>query len=275
MKVYVVYRCLYGEDFVQESINSIEKYADKIFVFWTNKCWGNVSDCIYKNKKVIFQPKYDSVVEKIKELKNPKIIMIEQTKEMNPSSVPWNLYTTIINNYILPNYERPDIIIIPEVDHVFRNDQAEIALTEFINRNLSCAKTRQIELWRTPLYRIAERLTRVGVVFWNLNNVNKLPRTGGNGEVKNIMEINCYVHNFGFAISEKVMFWKHMTAIGFSSTIGDSLPNEDWLDKWLMWSFANNNSDLEISKGYEHTIPMAFPYNPKELPELIKERYDL
>jgi hypothetical protein len=67
------------------------------------------------------------------------------------------------------------------------------------------------------------------------------------------------------------MYWKHMTAIGFSQKIGDDLPNEDWYeDKWLNWNFETNNQNLEISKGHEHLIPRALKYDRNELPELLK-----
>ena len=51
MKIYVVYRCLYGEDFIEESIRSIEPYAEKIFVFWADKPLANVKEANYMGKK--------------------------------------------------------------------------------------------------------------------------------------------------------------------------------------------------------------------------------
>ncbi len=275
MKCYAVYRCLYGEDFVQESINSITDYVDKIFVFWTDKVWGHAKGCIYKNQPVVFPKKFDSVVDKIRELNNPKIILSKQTPQMNPGSVPWNLYTVLVNNYVLPDYKRPNIIILPELDHVFRDDQINGALIEFKESKLVTARTRQIELWKTPKYRIAERRNRIGVVFWNLDLVANLSVTKGNGQVPGTPELSHYVHNFGFAVSEKVMYWKHMTALGFSKVIKDCQPNEGWLDKWLTWDPETNNKDLEISRGYEHTISHAFKYDPAGLPELIREKYSL
>jgi len=269
MTTYAVYRCLYGEDYVRESILSIIDHVDRVFVFWTNKPWGNVSECIYKGVKVKFPEKFDDVVQKIRDLNNSKIILIEQTKEMNPYSVPWNLYTTLINNYVIPNHGKPDIFIIPEVDHVFRKDQVEAAFNEFIGKGYQSAKTRQIELWKTHLFRIPERAARIGVVFWNMTNLSKLPTTKGNGETSNIHVLDSFVHNFGFAISEKVMYWKHLTALAFSSVIKDSIPDENWLDMWMTWDYETNNKDLEISKQYRSSIPCAIPYNGRELPEKI------
>ena len=275
MKVYAVYRCLYGEDFVKESINSITDYVDQIFVFWTNKAWGDINSCVYKGLTVQFPEKFDSVISRIKELNNPKITLIEQTREMNPRSVPWNLYTTLINNHILPNYDKPDIIIIPEVDQVFRDSEIRKAIDEFTESGLTVAKTRQIEMWRSYKYRIQERRNRVGVVFWNMRDLIELPTTKGNGEIDNTPELSYYVHNFGFAVSLKVMYWKHMTALGFSSKISDSIPNEQWLDKWINWTLEKNNENLEISLGHEHTISLAYHYSYELLPEEIKKKYGL
>lgn len=270
-----VYRCMYGEDFVQESIKSIIDHVDKVFVFWTNKPWGHINSCIYKGEEVIFPERFDNILDKIQELNDPRIELVEQTMGMNPRSVPQNLYTTIINGFIIPNIGKPRLIIIPEVDHVFKSDQIDGAIKEFIDSGLTTAKTRQVELWRSPGYRIAERPGRIGVVFWNMTDIDGLFRTGGNGEIGSIPIINKFVHNLGFAVSEKVMYWKHMTALGFSKIICDSIPAEDWLDMWTNWDYETNNKDLEISKNYRSTISHAFPYDPAELPELIREKYKL
>ena len=71
------------------------------------------------------------------------------------------------------------------------------------------------------------------------------------------------------------MYWKHLTAIAFSQKIRDFPPNENWYDKWLNWTIDGNNKDLEISQGYEHTVPYAMRYNGDELPEIIKEKYGI
>ena len=80
------------------------------------------------------------------------------------------------------------------------------------------------------------------------------------------------VHNLGFCFSYDVMRWKHLTAIAFSKIVGDAPPNEDWLDKWNSWRKDNQLTNLEISKGNEHSIPRAYGYNVDELPEVLKHR---
>ena len=52
--IYAIYRCYYGEDFIQESIRSITDYVDKIFVFVDNTPWGSADECVYKGETIKF-----------------------------------------------------------------------------------------------------------------------------------------------------------------------------------------------------------------------------
>jgi hypothetical protein len=268
---YAVYRCLYGEDFIQESINSIIDYVDRVFVFWTNKPFGNTSGCTYKGEYIEFPEKFDSIIDKITELNNPKIVLINSY-----SDTPFNQLTYIINDILLDKFDRPNLIMIIEPDMVFRQDQIEKTFKEFEETKLVSASTRQVELWKTVDYVIPERL-RTGVVLWNMDMVNVLPKTGvvGNAIGVPMCFLNSYVHNFGFCMSEKNMRWKHLTALAFGEIIGDSVANENWYESvWKSWNYNTNNTNLEISAGYEHLIPYAEPYDTTLLPQLIKEKYD-
>ncbi len=117
------------------------------------------------------------------------------------------------------------------------------------------------------------RKGRLSVVFTKIIG-NEMPRTNRHSDIcgKPITRITPHVYNFGFAVSEKTMYWKHMTAIGFSQKIKDSPPNEDWYEeKWLNWNPSLRN--LEISRGSEHLIPMAIPMPDKyDIPQSVKER---
>jgi hypothetical protein len=143
---------------------------------------------------------------------------------------------------------------------------------EFERSNISTCSSRQIEHWKSPLFRIPERKHRTGAVLWNMKSVDLLPRTGTQANISNMPISNYYVHNMGFAVSSKAMYWKHLTALAFSRKIADSLPNERWYeDRWLSWHIKNNNTNLEISVGREADIPFAYPYNPKHLPDSLRE----
>lgn len=264
--IYAIYRCLYGETFVQESINSITDHVDKIFIFWDDKPWGDVIGCNYKGQWIQFPKKFDDILDKIKELKNSKIELIYDHVYDNRGQ-----FTHLVNNHILPNYPKPDIIMIIEVDQIFRQDQFVASLKEFKWSGLVCADTRQIELWRYLNYRISERKDRIGVVFWNMRQVDKLPKTYRQGNIENMPRLSTQVHNLGFAISEKIMYWKHLTSLAFSQKIRDSMPNENWYEKkWLNWDFETNNSNLEIAQGCEYLIPYAIEYDTNQLPETIR-----
>jgi hypothetical protein len=267
MKIYTVYRCLYGEDFIKPSLLSIKDVSDKIFVFWTDIPFGNIKSCIYRGKEIIYPKNIDNVVAKIEELKLPNLNLMYDYYENSPD----NQVTHLINDLILPDNEKPDIIIFMEPDMVWRKDQLNNAIEEFINSDNLTASSRQVELWREVRYVIPER-QRTSSIFFNMNKLNMIPRTGFSGNAEGMGRLNYYVHNFGFCISEINMYWKHVLSIGFSKVIGDSCPNEDWYeDKWLKWDIEKNNYDLEISEGYEHLIPYANFYNSIELPEVIRE----
>ena len=149
---YALYRCLYGEDFIQESINSVIDYVDKVFVFWTDKAWGGTDRCTYKGEEILFPSKFDRILDKINDLDNPKIELVHAH-----TNSPFNQFTHFVNDILLERYDRPDTLIILEVDHVFRKDQLEKCLEIFESSDMDCATTRQVELWKTFDFRIPER----------------------------------------------------------------------------------------------------------------------
>jgi hypothetical protein len=57
-----VYRILYGEDFIEDSIISLINYVDKVFVFWDDVPWGDVKQATYKGKTVQIPKKIDDVL---------------------------------------------------------------------------------------------------------------------------------------------------------------------------------------------------------------------
>jgi tetratricopeptide (TPR) repeat protein len=267
--IYAVYRCLYGEDFIQESIKSISDHVDKIFVFWDDTPRGNITECIYKGEVVKFPEKFDGVVDKIRELDNPKVELIHDHPDSDE-----NFLTHFVNDIILPNHKKPSIILYLEVDHVFRSDQIKKAIDEFMENDYLFATTEQIEMWKDLYHRLPEREDKVGVVFCNFGKLRKMPDTLKHGGIVVMPKLSAYVHNFGFAVSEKAMYWKHLSAIAFSQKFGGSAPYEDWYEeKWLKWDYETNNENLDVSEQYR--ISSAMPYNDDKLPEYIKEKYNV
>lgn len=274
MKRYAIYRVLYGEDFIQESIMSIQKYVDKIFIFWTAKPFGSVKKVNYKGQEILLPKKFDNVLEKIKSLYLSHVIMINAHYDHN-----MNQFTDIVNKRILPYYEMPDTIIIIESDMVFRDDQAQKSIQEFESCEKDHASTRMIEFWKTPYYRCPGniRAGHMGVMFWDIRKLGKMPRTRRHANINGTPHrLNAFVHNFGLCFSEKNMYWKHLASLAYSQFLGDSLPNEMWYENiWLNWDYEKYNKNLEISQGYSHLIPFAEPYNVRELPESIKKKYNI
>jgi 2-polyprenyl-3-methyl-5-hydroxy-6-metoxy-1,4-benzoquinol methylase len=273
---YAIYRCLYGEDFIQQSIKSIDDYVDKIFVFWDDTPWANATGVKWKGNYVVFPKKFDNILDKIRALKNPKIIL-KRDHQFNNN----NQFTHFVNNLILPNYERPDEIMVPEVDHIWRRDQLESAIQSFKESGATHAATSQHELWRTYEFKVPRN--RFGTVFWNMNKVKKLPKTGRQANAPGGIQLGEFNHNFGFCISREVMYWKHLTALAFSRGIGDAVPNPNWYErKWLTWDFKKNNKDVEISLGREHRIPRIERYKDKvpeimwlEMPDYMRRRMNI
>ena len=275
--VYAVYRCLYGEDFIKESIESIIENVDKVFVLYSTKIWGNVTEVKYKDEIIKFPKKFDNLIEKVQEIKSDKIVVLDQGEFWTDK--PWGNYTSIINGIVIPKYGKPDIFVLPEVDHVFADGDFEIALDLFKDLDLIVAKTKQKELWKSPKYILPFR-DRIGTVFWKMEDLEEFPATHGNGQpinntVLSSLVIPVYVYNLGFMVSKKAMYWKHLTAIAFADIIGDSRPNISWYEnKWLNWDYETNNSDLEISIGYEKDLPYAKKYINCRLPDSIMNRYE-
>jgi hypothetical protein len=264
-----VYRVLYGEDFIQESILSILPHVSKVFVVKAEKPWGNTLGVMYKNNWVTWPEKFDNTREKILALNEPKVEVID---DYWPT--PNQQLTHIVNDLILQRC-RPETVVFIEPDHIFSKKEAIKAFEEWKTYRGSQASTKQLEHWRTPLFCVPERPNRTSVVFHRING-QPIGSTGFNGALDGIGRLSARVNNLGFCISENVMYWKHLTALAFSKIVGDSPPNENWYeDKWLKWDYKLNNSDLEISLGYEWTIPRAIPCEVSALPELIIKRYNL
>jgi len=267
-----VYRLYYGEDFILDSIESVLPVVDQVFVCWTDRPLAGLDGPIeYQGQKHPIPYPIDYAVEKCHAIasRDSRVKMIFDHVDSNVSQ-----FTHLVNDIIVPDFGRPDVVIIPEHDHVWRLDSLMTALDEFLAReDVACATSRQIELWRTPRYRIPER-QRTGTVFWDLDLARKLPPTGRQAEVRGMHRLQAEVHNVGFCMSERNMLWKHLLAIGFSKKIGDSPPDPAWYDRWRTWTPMKGNRNLEIARGYAHLISHAEPYPEDELPEIILRRLD-
>jgi len=272
MKIYVIYRLRYGEDFIIDSIKSIVDSVDKIFIYYTTNNFGGVTTCNYKGEVITIPEKIDDSVSKVSTyiVENELYEKVYLTNDSRSLIVPDNQFTYYAN-LILEHSDSPDMFMFIEHDMVWREDQLKLAIKEAKNHFCSCS--RQVELWRTPAYRIPER-QRYSCIFWTKAFKNgEFPMTNKSGSVLRPRWLKAFVHNFGFCMSEKNMYWKHLLAIAYSKKIEDSIPNENWYeDRWLNWDFVDNNVNLEIAKGYESLIPYALPYPERYLPVITKRK---
>ncbi len=267
MKIYAVYRCLYGEDFIQESIAAIEPYVDKVIVIWSDVPWGNVQEVQYKGDTVVIPKQIDNIIQRIKGMPGEKIHLIHDNV-----FTPENQFTHFMDDIVLANFEMPTHVMFLEPDMVFKKQELELTLESFDNANLITASTKQIELWRNFDHRIPARV-RPGCILWNMKWIGSVfPPTGKSCNYVILPYLPSMVHNFGFCVSDRSMYWKHLLAMGFSEKINDSPPNPEWLEKkWHAWNGMSNNRDLEVSLGKEYEIPCAIYYDRRELPETILE----
>src|SRR6185369_12401937 len=250
MKRAAIYRILYGEDFIVESIESILPHVDRVFVVIAPRPWGTSTGVTYKGEWVSWPAKFDGVRDRVLGMDEPRVGVLD---DFWPT--PAGQYEHIVNDLIAPHYS-PDEILIMEPDWVFSEQEAASTIAKWTaHPELKSACARQVELWRTPTWRIQDRgFARPTPTLHR--------QTGGeHGALPSL------VHNLGFCFSESTMRWKHLTAIAFSAEIRDCAPNPDWYEKtWLHWHPGSNNRNLEIALTLEHCIPSAFPYNIAGLP---------
>lgn len=235
-----IYRVLYGEDYIEPSINSVLPFVTDVFVFWTNRVWGDCKGVDYKGEYIEFPEKFDNVVEVVENMKSNKIHLIE-----NYYPRPHNQFAYLV--FEANKYTDVDEVVFMEPDMVITrwpDSKGEAPPMP--------TATPQIEVWKTE-YTIPQR-DRPGPIFVKA----PVRQTAANGwPIHHPMAWNNgQAVNYGFSISDEVMYWKHLTAMAFSPLVGDSIPNPDWYeDKWLNWTPETQN--LEISLGHEHKIPYA------------------
>lgn len=263
---------LYGEDFIEESLASILPYVDLAFVVMMQRPWGHTEGVLYKDEWVSWPSRFDCTRERIAAMYDSRVVIVESDKFS-----PWNRW-----HHALVEVQRagadPDEVVFLDPDCVFSDRDAKAVFSEWTVRSeWVWAAPLQIELWRTPAYRIRRPRTMMSFHRGDLSRLRSPdPPDGTSRAVPTTHGFNSgAVHNLGFCVSEKTMRWKHLTSLAFSPVIGESLPEPTWFEeKWLKWNPTTNNKDLDVSVGCAAGIPCAIPYNVLNLPESIKKRYD-
>ena len=278
--VYAFYRILYGEDFIKESLESILPHVDKVFIFWTDKFFGDVTEVDYKGEIIQLPKKVDNVIEIIKAMNHSKIELIYDHRPNNK-----NHFTERVNKYILPHYPKPKYILFMEPDFVYGNEGFEQTMAELellIQKGYYWFSTSQIEYWNSPKY-VAHRLnTRLAAIWWYLEGMDEIPPTGFHANEDDrtyFYQLTSKIYNLGFCVSNKAMYWKHLGSIAYSRKINDAEPNVMWYEnKYKDWIYGHLDKDFEISLGEEHLIPyigLADELDWLDLSEDLLERFGL
>jgi hypothetical protein len=266
MATFAIYRCLYGADFVTQSIESVLPFVDEVAVVWGRTPWAGVSESIYKGKRYKFPERFDDLPERVKAMDDPRVHLIE-----HHSPSPRNQWTELTEQIVVPKLGKPDILMFMHVGMVWRQQELAEALAEFIQGPDRFANTWMVELWRGFNWRIPRR-HRVGAGFWNRRRTGHMPPTeldfNPMGTPLAHLPMLGEVHNFRYAQNPNLMFWRHLAITEYVKKVGDSKPNPDHFeDKWLNWT--PETRDIEMSLNYKHTVPCAIPYDETRLPEPI------
>lgn len=265
MNVYAIYRMYYGEDFIEESIESIIDHVDKVFIFAPKNSFGN-----------IHKGRVDNSLRIVKAMplrqKSPnKIVIIENSQY---DHTPRNQFTNLYNTYIYNIYPAPDVVMCIEPDMVWRAKEIHDFYTDFSVLGVGSMNSDQVEFWHNDSWILPPR-DRFACILHRLYD-DKMAQTGLSGNIGSKMNRSrAKVDNYGFCLSPENMKMKFDLGLAYSKFIGDSVPNPDWYEyKWLKWHPDYNNENLEISKGYEHHIPYVGRSNLERNIHLIDHKWN-
>lgn len=269
-----IYRMYYGEDFIERSVRSIINDFDRIFIMYTDRPWGEFWTVTYKGKIYDIPCPIDKAVHIAKDLERefPGKVYALYHHNMGPDNQFTEIYNYLLRRKLV---EKCHVVMLMEHDMIWPEGKLAPLLKIIGETRANCLATYMIEFWKNEKYMIPIR-KRVGAKFYNLEKFKEFPFTGKDGVPLYLpwAFIPHYVYNYGFCMSERNMFWKHLICLEASKHIADSKPAEDWYEsKWLTWDYEKNNKDLEISERYRSDIPYAFPFDYNKIHELIGERY--
>jgi len=272
-----IYRIHYGIEFLKQSIESIYDAVDKIFVIYSLYPWVYKETVNYCGSEIPMPALHENVDKFIythfgskssNKWYDEKIITFrcEISTPLNQFRLYYDMcMNKFINKFKSSNYHDTsfDDISVPliEPDMIFyKPDVKELFQQIDKETKVPCLSSLQIELWKNESWIIPSR-PRIGPTIWKpKRQINFTTNFGTYNERQKYISSNIKNYNFGFCFSNETMLYKHLTAINFSSIIGDSIPSHEWYkDKWLNWT--PDTTDLEISEKYKHLIHKAEPYS--------------
>ena len=146
--IYVIYRILYGTDFLERSIRSVYDEVDKIFVGYSSEPWSRPIN--FPNIRDIEQSPPD-VIEKHFDLSEGKITLFRQ-QQTTPKGEFNYLYSWAVDLL-----GKPDVVVFMEPDMVWAPGVFKSFVEEAQRRASEYLFAPQIELWKTHEWRIRQR----------------------------------------------------------------------------------------------------------------------
>ena len=267
---WAIYRMHYGLDFLSQSISSIRDDVDKIFICYSLQPWVVRDKVSYLGDEIDMPNNPENIEEYLKIYNDdPKVHCFRA--EFN---TPKNQFRQIYDMCCEMENTTPNKVLFMEPDMVYQKGDLSKMFDQFKKSTnddtmIPAMTTYQIELWKTFKWRVPQR-ERTGPVIWNID-VSPEFKThlgpepdGGSLVIYNDMKN----YNFGFCFNSLTMYYKHLTAIQFSSTNADSIPSQEWYrDKWTNWTPDTEN--LEIAENYKYLIKRAESF---EMPEQMSDQ---
>ncbi len=278
-RTVAIYRVLYGSDFIGESIASIYDHVDHILCFVTHEVFGGRRVVKYFGHDVYFPHDIDGLTSTIQRWKDEHDHADKVRIIPNPHGADLKGQVgRMVNELVLPCFDCTHLLFV-ESDEVWRQDRIS-HLMDLASRTDADEIMGNCHLfWRSP--RFVSTRTNPYCVLRSLNGRKQIGTTGHalaeiDPKLSRLSDPGVVVHNFGFAASERTVFWKHLTGLSFSRDARlDSVPREDWFEtSWRAWNWATNRrTDLCPSTGHEGAFPPVREYPFEDLPQSIQRRF--
>jgi len=279
MRTVAIYRLLYGSDFIGESLESVYEHVDRIYCFVTSEIFGGQRVVNYFGRDVYIPHDIDGVREAIARWCDENDAQNKVRIIDNPHGAELiGQVGKMVNECVLPEEPECTYLLFVECDEVWHPEQIGRL---FVRARGSDADEMQVGshlFWRS--FRYVSGRENPYTVLRALNGRREMGETlhalsERDQSLRRVLLQDVKVHNFGYASSERTVFWKHIAALSFSRDLGlDSPPREAWFEEvWLGWDWTlNRRTDLCPSVGHEEAFAPAAPYPFDDLPPSMQRR---
>ena len=236
MRTTAIYRTLYGSDFLAESLAAVYPYCDNILCLISRDIFGGRRMVRYFGKDIYIPHDIDGVESAILAWKSK--FDRDNKIDIIPNPYAAKLHgqmQSIVNDLVIPRYD-PTHVFLVEPDEVWHESAIdtlfEIARTTDADEIMAAACHL---FWRS--YRYCSTRSNPFCLIRALKGAKAIGPTGhalmsargADASLKRLCDGRLKVHNFGYAASERTVFWKHIASLSFSRDLNlDSPPREDW-----------------------------------------------